>query len=176
MKIDRIICLRGGQPFPVKLPNGDCLDSTMELYSGPQLIETYDYVNTDPSLNWKGRGGIIAECECRWICDRRMDNGKKVLFLYAGDSNRDGQIVKAQDLTLEDRTFASLIPNPTQGNRYVITNILVHSIGTYTDGSQGCISLRKFRDFINCFELGDKGMFVLTRAPAWVQPDTYRIP
>lgn len=176
MKIDRIECLRGGQMFPVKLGNSDMLDSVIRCYSGFALAYQADYVNTDPSVSWAGKGGIMAECECRWICDRRQDNGKKVLFLYTAGADRDRQIVKAADLTPEERTFASLIPNPAHGGQYIMTDLLVHGIGSNSDGSQGCITMKDFQKFIDHFELGQKGLFSLIRAMAWELPKSYRQP
>lgn len=176
MKIDRIECLRGGQMFPVKLGNGDMLDSVIRIYNGSTLVYQADYANTDPSLAWAGKGGIMAECECRWICDRRRDNGKKVLFLYTAGADRDRQIVKAADLSQEERTFASLIPNPAHGGLWIMTNLLVHGIGVNTDGSQGCITMKDFGKFIDYFELGDKGAFSLVRSSTWQPPNNYRIP
>lgn len=162
--------------FPVKLGNGDMLDSVIRCYFGSNLAYQADYVNTDPSVSWQGKSGIMAECECRWICDRRQDNGKKVLFLYTAGADRDRQIVKAADLTQEERTFASLIPNPAHGGQYIMTDLLAHGIGASSDGSRGCISMKDFQKFIENFELGQKGLFSLVRVMGWEPPKTYRLP
>jgi len=174
MKIDLIECVIGSQPFPLKLKSGDVLDSQMQLFSGPRRLYTAEYCNTDPTVSWHDKGGRLAEGEYRFICDRRKDNGKKVLYLYRATPDEDRGIVLAQDLTDIMRTLPSLIPNPAHKGKNIMTNILVHSVGVYTDGSQGCISASEFNRFISYFYIGDKGRFILRRDPAWQEPDYYK--
>lgn len=176
-QIDLIETIRGGNVFDITMVNGDKLDSLMNFYSGARLIDTAKYVNTDPSLDWKGRGGILAECTCRAIFDTRRDNGKEALFLYSCTPERDRQIVKAADLTENDRTMVSLIPNPAQGMQYVMKYILGHDIAQQSDGSQGCITIKHWNTkYKYLFQLGDKMTFILRRDMAWQQPDEYLLP
>ena len=147
------------------------------------MIYTADFVNTDPSVNWAGKGGVVAESVDQdkplyFICGRRPDNGKNVLYIFKADESRYKSIVTIDDLTDEDRTLKSLIPNPGHGGQYIITQVLFHSIMSdgSGDASQGCFTADNFTNFINLFELGDKGKFEIIRAGAWNVPDEYRKP
>lgn len=180
MKIDRIEVIRGGKLFYKTMPNGDRLDSIAEFYSGPVLVTKSEDVNTDPTEGWAGKkGGILAESNLqplplRFICDYRADNGKKVLFIYKATNERNNCIVTARDLTKEDRTLVSLIPNAAQGMKNLIDAVLFHSIGVTTDGSHGCLTADGWRAIMAYFEIGDKGLLNLTRAQGWDAPDEYR--
>ena len=180
MKIDRIEVIRGAVLFPKVLKNGDRLDSIAEFYSGPTKVLTVDSVNTDPTTGWAmNKGGILAESDLqtlplRFLCDYRADNGKKVLFIYKATNERNNCIVTARDLTEDDRTLVSLIPNPAHGWKSIITSVLFHSIGTDGDGSHGCLTADGWRAIMTFFEIGEKGLFILKRSPNWAAPDEYR--
>lgn len=168
--------------MPYTMPNGDRLDSIAECWCGDHVMAKNERVNTDPTRSWQEKGGIVAESAfqknpMRFICDKRADNDKKVLFIYQATNSRNNCIVTAKDLTKEDRTLVSLIPNPAHpGKEWLITDILFHSIGQTWDGSHGCFSADYFRAFIANFELGDKGLFILNREPTWTAPDGYLVP
>lgn len=173
IKTDWVInCLRGGREFPVKIGQ-DYLDSTMTMYKDGYEFHKSEYVNTDPTANY--RGGILAEGEYYFICDRRQDNGKKVLFLFQTSIKRFNNIVVAQDLKTEERTFDSIVPNPNHHWKKIITNVLAHGTGKNYDGSRGCITDRYFNELAIKLLLGDKGRFILERDPKWTVPDMYKI-
>jgi len=179
--IDRIETVRGGNPFGGKLGNGDRLDSVSTFYAGNTKIFSMDCVNTDPTLSWAGKGGIMAETakqknQTYFICGPRHDTGKIVLFIYQATLGRNELIKSVDDLTEADRLLVSLIPNPTHGNRYEISQILYHSIGSSWDGSHGCITTDGFTAMMSHFTVGQKGIFNLTRNPAWDAPEGYLLP
>jgi hypothetical protein len=175
MKITTIDCTRGGQLFPHTMENGDRFDSIIDLFCFNKLLYTAHYVNTDPSVAYTGKSGILAECACRWICGRRPDTGVKVLYLYQATPKRDRDILTIADLTEDDRTLESIIMNPNHKNRFEITQVLIHPSAKTWDGSRGCLTIEKdYETFISFFEIGDKGSFFMTRADGWELPEKYK--
>lgn len=175
MKITRIECQRGGELFPKSLPNGDRFDSTFDLYVGSHLFKEFRFINTDPTVSYVGKSGILAEGVYRFICARRRSNGKKILVIYHATPDRDKNIVTLDDLTDEDLLLDSLVMNVNHGNRYEISDVLVHPRALNWDGSLGCFTFfEDFDKFIDLFELGDKGDFIVTRADGWDAPDQYK--
>lgn len=174
-----IRCIRGGQPFPFILSNGDKYDSIMSVYQGlgNDRIFTAYHVNTDPSFNDK-HFGILAEGNYRYICGRRDKPGNpKVLYLYQTSKERDALILKSTDLLEEDRVLPSLIPNPHHDNEYIISQILVHCGGHHSDLSEGCITIDpSLCDAFNSyFAIDEKGDFILSRSPTFVPDERYRV-
>ena len=124
----RLECNRVGQPFGYSLGNGDQFDSIITIYISGRKLFTAEYVNTDPSYNFK-YFGILAEGNYRWICGRREDRASrpKVLYIYQADFMRDKNIIYNTDLTPADRTLPSIVPNPNHAMKNIITNVLVHN-------------------------------------------------
>lgn len=177
LQIDKVVTVRGGNTHPIKMANGDLLDSVMMLYSGPTLIYSTDKVNTDPSLAWKMKGGIMAECTCRAIFDRRQDNKNLAFYFFNSTPERAMEIVRAADLKPSERVFKSLTPNPAHQMRYEVTDLLAHDTGANSDGSRGCTTVKGFTAKISpYFEVGDKFIYILVSEPTWQPPEQYRVP
>lgn len=183
--IDKIRTIRGGKlGFYDTLPNGDRLDSVTEYWSQGKKFFSNPHVNTDPSVSWAGKGGIVAESDLQfkrygkrlyWICGPRP-SGAIVLHIFKATPERFAEINSVADLTDDDRTILSLIPNPAHDNEYVMDWILYHGIGTTGDGSHGCFTEDGFQATIKHFSVGDKGEFELVREPTWIPPEGYRLP
>lgn len=167
-------CQRGGQQKPKVLKTGDKYDSIIYIYDDGALIKTFPYVNTDMSINFKNKSGILSEGTYAYLCTETDKLGKSLILFNQKFYN---EVKSIDDITTEMQTLPSLIPNPNWKNQYIMRSIFVHKGGTLEwDWSQGCVTIfgDDYNDFIQLFKMGEKGLFEMTRAAWWKEPAVYK--
>jgi hypothetical protein len=163
-----VIC-RGGQDRPKYAANGDAYDSTLQIYQDGHLYKDIPYVNTDHRIGYAG--GILAEGEYYGIVGMRK-SGLKAIWIY----RNDGDIIKSvNDLTIDNVTLKSLVPNANQGGDYMMRYILLHNGGISTDKSEGCLTTHPacYDDVFAPLQIQDKCKIILTRKEGWKTPAFY---
>lgn len=168
-----IDCIRGAATQPIKALY-DTFDSRIFIKEPKteKLLTTIKAVNTDFCNGYAG--GILAEGSYGFLCANRRDTGRKVLFLFQAEYLNE--VNSLDDLTDEMRVLPSLIPNPNHDGKHIITNVLVHCDSISGGWSHGCITVYPdwWTTFILRFDIGDKGILRLSRAPEWIPPDYYK--
>jgi hypothetical protein len=141
---------RYNSPDPYRLAgkdgqDGDVFDSVGVLTDGAEVLWQSDHVNTDATHGYKG--GRLA-CGAYFGIVGYRANGKRVIKLFQHPAHEPiTQIKTADQLTVQDMTLPSEIPNPNHGYQYVIQYVQVHSSGSKGgpeptwDWSHGCITV-----------------------------------
>jgi hypothetical protein len=173
MKIIEII--RGGQKNPIQLKSGDVYDSKINVYSdNGELLHTQIHVNTDFTAGYKG--GILAEGAYYAIIGMHKGQYKAPMMLDCNPSEID--LVKDwQKIPDKYRIMPSLIGNPNQNNKKIITAVNSHKGGTGEwDWSHGCITIYSdyWHDFIKLFEFNEICVVNLIRSTDWIVPEFYK--
>lgn len=166
-----IICNRGGNYFPI-VKKYDTFDSTIMVKDQfGNVLRDILCVNTDFCNGYKG--GILAEGDYWFVCGIRKDTNSKVLFL--ADLKYKDRISKLSDLQEYMRVLPSLISNPNQNGKKLISQVLVHSDGYDGGWSHGCITIYpdSWNDFIKLFDLDETGLFTMTRDILWKPSEIY---
>lgn len=153
------------------LANGDKYDSRIKVFSGYsggtavaglKELATIPFVNTDHTEGYAG--GKLALGDYYFIVGLHKSR-YKALFIFDRDSENDALRLNGyQDLTLEDRTLQSAVPNPNHDNRHEIVAVNVHKGGLNNDWSHGCITVvsnsrlhNYWKDFIDLFRMNEVG-------------------
>jgi hypothetical protein len=156
MKIIKII--RGGSRNPLTLANGDKYDSAIEVINcaGARVFRG-EHVNTDPTVSH--HGGLLAQGVYYYFIGMHKGTYPAPLLFTITDTDRLAKIRLSGVLTLSERTLPSIVPNPAQGGRMIMTCINIHKGGRYEDMSEGCITIYppEWDGFIACFEPGEIG-------------------
>jgi hypothetical protein len=130
----KVLCIqRGKSSNPVILPNGDKYDSRLDMIDNGKIISSSEKINTDPSITHPG--GILAPDLYYGIYHEMFGYPGVVFFKKDVDYSK---IKTWTDLTVEQRTFESTIPNPNHGNHPIITLVDFHIGSRSWDGSDGC--------------------------------------
>lgn len=144
---------RGASLNVITLKNGDMYDSTLDVFDNKALIYHSDHVNTVVSKSKKG--GMLAPVSCFGIVATQLigKSSEPAIFLF-NDKTDLRKIRSAGDLTLENRTFPSLVPNPNQGGKLLMDLVNFHRGGaTEWNWSEGCPTMPApyYWDFIKLF-------------------------
>ncbi|NPV00696.1 MAG: hypothetical protein HPY53_04865 [Brevinematales bacterium] len=156
MKIIKIV--RGGSRDTLTLANVDRYDSAIEVInSAGALIYRGEHVNTDPTI--AHHGGVLAQGVYYYFIGLHKGTYRAPLLFTVTDTDRLVKIRQSGHLTLSERTLPSIVPNPAQGGRMIMTCVNIHKGGKYEDLSEGCITIypAEWDGFIACFEAGEIG-------------------
>ena len=176
MKLVEII--RGGNPYPWKLANGDQYDSILNIYdgfvdhntvSGLTLIDTIPFVSTVPSVGVQAKSGKLAAGNYFFIVGTHKDK-------YTALNLVNKIPVPADHTQLDDdiQTLPSAIPNPNHDGKMIIEAVHVHRGDYGLSGpdswswSEGCMTVvygdgiyAYWDKFIAYFKLNEVGGFRL---------------
>jgi hypothetical protein len=153
------------------LANGDRYDGRIKVYSGYsedtpvaglKELAIIPFVNGDHTEGYAG--GKLAAGDYYFIVGLHKSR-YKALFVFDRDSEKDALRLNGyQDLSLEDRTMPSAIPNPNHNNQHIIVAVNVHKGGLNWDWSHGCITIvtnsylhNYWKDFIDLFAMNEVG-------------------
>lgn len=168
----KVKVIRGGQVNPLIRQN-DTFNSIIEIYGDDgRLMKTVYNVNTDFCNGYKG--GILAEGTYGGMVIDRKDNGKRAVKLF--NYYYYDKIHKEADVWEPMRVFDSLIPNPNQGNKKLISQVLIHCDILLGGASHGCITIypNDWLNFIQTFQLNDILTIEIVRAEGWKAPSIYQ--
>jgi hypothetical protein len=176
--------IRGGQPYPLVMDNGDKYDSVAILTDEKgQILYIDPLVNTDFTVGYKG--GIIAEGTYYAIAGTHKGKYRSLKLFTLLEGQKLSDIKSEDNLTLKNRTFPSLIPNPNHNNRKSITLVSDHGggwdnydmngklINTSWDFSNGCMSRPSwtYGKWISHFQPGEIVRYIIERSPLWILPE-----
>ncbi len=139
-----------GSDNPIILPNGDKYDSKLDIIDAGKIIFTSNKINVDPSVEHPG-GRLAVPLYCYGIVFEMYGYPALCFFKNNIDYNK---ITDWKQLTADQRTFPSAIPNPNQGGKMEMSLINFHIGRLDRDGSQGCftyhpIEVGKLKRIIN---------------------------
>jgi hypothetical protein len=162
-----IVAVRGASINPMVLANLDKYDSIFKVYDDNKIVDTFNYCNTDPSIRYQDKSGILYEGTYGFICFNSPKRGPVLLLFLSEYLN---QVNTMADIDENMMILPSLIPNPNHAGRKEMSDILVHKGGTSEwDWSAGCMTIfgLDWQKFINLFTIGEKGLFTLERGEYW---------
>lgn len=181
MNTKTIEIIRGGQSKPLVTTEGDQYDSTLNLRSPDgKTIYSIPYVNTDMSVRYRDKAGILAEGTYAFL--RTNTNKLGNCFLIFPYANYD-KINNLQDAEPNLVTLPSLIPNPNHADFTtlawlpIMDYVYLHKGGSISwDWSAGCITTpdKYYTKLMSYFALNDKGLLILRRQEGWVAPSWYQ--
>lgn len=169
-----VLVIRGGQPLPIVLDNGDKYDSVAFVIVDGKIVHRCPYVNTDFTSRYKG--GILAEGLYRAYVGEHKGYKALNIFRFAEEYLER----RFEFLPPEAFKLPSLIPNPNHGGQNIIQYINHHRGSKEKGGwdwSHGCMTTPEpyYEEFIACFVPGEKIEYRLIRDPKGWDAQVFRI-
>ena len=140
---------RGESIDPIVLANSDKFDSSAVLYDNERELWASEHVATVHTVGYLG-GIIAAPQEMYGIKHHKWNTdgtpGRECIRLFNKDTDLT-RIKTGDDLSTDNMTLLSSVPNPNHDNACIVRNALVHSCGIAggkeptNDWSHACITI-----------------------------------